>query len=289
MNFSEKVFDLFEEATFLVDKNMVIQSANKTCLNMLNPKKTEVVGKSCKEVFKSNPELCESCPVKETFSDKGTNEDSLKCIDCGDSKARILLCKGDSNKKEEVLVVLKNSNELEELRWRVNERMKELETVYQMSNLVESSYQTKSELLKGMVKILPSGLAYPEITEARIILDDKTYVSSNFKETKWKLKEDIVVNGYERGSVEIFYTEEKPLKDEGPFLKEERKLLHTITERLNRIIERLETHEELKRQKKWFEVTLSSIGDGVIATDKKGVVTFTNPVACKLTNIQRKI
>jgi PAS domain S-box-containing protein len=288
MNLSEKVFDLFEEATFLVDENMVIQSANKACLNMLNANKTEVVGKHCKEVFKSDPVLCDNCPLKESFSGEEIHEDKLLCIGQGQWNAKILPYKDTSNNSKELLVALENSNELEELRWRVKERNKELETIYQMSNLVESSYQTKRDLLKGMVKILPSGWAYPEIAKARIILDDKTYVSSNFEETEWKLKEDIVINGEERGSVEIFYTEEKPVMYEGPFLKEERKLLHTITERLNRIIERLETHEELKRQKKWFEVTLSSIGDGVIATDKKGVVTFTNPVACKLTEYSEK-
>ncbi|MFO7883118.1 MAG: PAS domain S-box protein [Kosmotogaceae bacterium] len=288
MNFSERIFDLFEEIVFIVDRNMVIKSANKACLNILNAKKTEIVGKPCKEVFKSNPELCESCPVKESFSDKKTYKDRLLCIDHGKSKAKIMHYQCTSKNYEEVLVVLKNSKDLEELRWKVNERIKELETIFKMSNLVESSYQTKDELLEGLVKILPSGWAYPEIAEARIILDDKTYVSSNFKETKWKLKEDIFVNGNKRGSVKVFYTKEKPVMDEGPFLKEERKLLHTVTERLNRIIERLETHEELKRQKKWFEVTLSSIGDGVIATDKNGIVTFANPVACKLTEYSEK-
>jgi PAS domain S-box-containing protein/putative nucleotidyltransferase with HDIG domain len=288
MNLSEKVFDLFDEATFLVDKNMLIQSANKACLNMLNANKTEIVGKHCKEIFKSNPVLCDNCPLKESFSGEKIHEDKLLCIGQGEWNAKILPYKDTSNSSKELLVTLENSNELEELRWRVKERTKELETIYQMSNLVQSSYQTKGELLKEMVNILPSGWAYPEIAKARIILDDKTYVSSNFEETEWMLKEDIVVNGEERGSLEIFYTEEKPVMYEGPFLKEERKLLHTITERLNRIIERLETHEELKRQKRWFEVTLSSIGDGVIATDTKGVVTFTNPIACKLTEYSEK-
>src|SRR5262245_37434935 len=51
-----------------------------------------------------------------------------------------------------------------------------------------------------------------------------------------------------------------------------------------------ETREELERrtlelaeQRGWFEVTLSSIGDAVIATDTKGFVTFLNPVAETMT------
>src|SRR5205814_5795046 len=41
---------------------------------------------------------------------------------------------------------------------------------------------------------------------------------------------------------------------------------------------RREAHE----QKEWFRVTLSSIGDAVIATDTAGRVTFLNPVAAAL-------
>jgi PAS domain S-box-containing protein len=40
--------------------------------------------------------------------------------------------------------------------------------------------------------------------------------------------------------------------------------------------------EELRAREEWFRVTLTSIGDGVIATDKEGGVTFLNTVAEEL-------
>ncbi|MGA2890708.1 MAG: CHASE3 domain-containing protein [Terracidiphilus sp.] len=42
---------------------------------------------------------------------------------------------------------------------------------------------------------------------------------------------------------------------------------------------------ELRAREEWFRVTLTSIGDAVIATDKQGAVTFLNPVAETLTGI----
>ncbi len=36
---------------------------------------------------------------------------------------------------------------------------------------------------------------------------------------------------------------------------------------------------QIKQREEWFRVTLTSIGDGVIATDEHGVVTFINPIA----------
>ena len=41
--------------------------------------------------------------------------------------------------------------------------------------------------------------------------------------------------------------------------------------------------QELRAREEWFRVTLTSIGDAVIATDKEGSVTFLNPVAETLT------
>jgi PAS domain S-box-containing protein len=44
-----------------------------------------------------------------------------------------------------------------------------------------------------------------------------------------------------------------------------------------------QAEEELRRQREWFEVTLSSIGDAVMTTDTKGVITFMNAVAEEIT------
>ena len=41
--------------------------------------------------------------------------------------------------------------------------------------------------------------------------------------------------------------------------------------------------KKLKKQSEWLNVTLSSINDGVIATDTAGLVTFINPIAEGLT------
>ncbi len=40
---------------------------------------------------------------------------------------------------------------------------------------------------------------------------------------------------------------------------------------------------QIRQREEWFRVTLTSLGDGVIATDERGVVTFINPVAERLT------
>jgi PAS domain S-box-containing protein len=52
-------------------------------------------------------------------------------------------------------------------------------------------------------------------------------------------------------------------------------------------IQMRESHAaDLRSREEWFRITLTSIGDAVIATDPDGIVTFLNPVAEKLTGIK---
>jgi len=61
-----------------------------------------------------------------------------------------------------------------------------------------------------------------------------------------------------------------------------------LTYYILRQIELREQHtQELKVREEWFRVTLTSIGDAVIATDPQGIVTFINPVAEALTGIKQ--
>jgi PAS domain S-box-containing protein len=63
--------------------------------------------------------------------------------------------------------------------------------------------------------------------------------------------------------------------------------LHETTvskeELLQEVQERKRVQEDLGREREWLRVTLSSIGDAVIATDGSGNISFLNPVAAALT------
>jgi len=44
-----------------------------------------------------------------------------------------------------------------------------------------------------------------------------------------------------------------------------------------------ESHENLRKSKQWLAAAIDSIGDGVIATDEKGIIKLINPIAQMLT------
>jgi ABC-type amino acid transport substrate-binding protein len=118
----------------------------------------------------------------------------------------------------------------------LGERVKELNCLYGISKLVVTN-QTLKKLLQGAADIIPPSWQYPEITCAQIKLDGQSYKTGNFKESKWLLSKEIIVHGKKTGAVDVYYFEEKPEIDEGPFLKEERDLINAISERLGSIIE----------------------------------------------------
>jgi two-component system NtrC family sensor kinase len=144
----------------------------------------------------------------------------------------------------------------------LRERVKELSCLYGIAHLVSQPGITLEGILNGIARLLPSAWLYPDITRARIILDGHSYSPPPFVEGKWKQTADIVIHQKTRGRVEIFYIEEKPELDEGPFMREERSLLDTIAKEVAIIVMRKEAEHkktELEEQLRHAE-RLAAIG-----------------------------
>jgi len=127
----------------------------------------------------------------------------------------------------------------------LGERVKELSCLYSISKLIMTPDISLDEILQGTVDLIPPSWQYPEITCARVILEERDFRTENYRESLWKQTADIFVRGELSGFVEIHYLEEKPEIDEGPFLMEERNLIDAIAERLGRTAERLRSEERI--------------------------------------------
>jgi two-component system NtrC family sensor kinase len=126
----------------------------------------------------------------------------------------------------------------------LHERVKELTCLYGIAQAVERPEASLKEILQNTVELLPPAWQYPEITKARIILDDHVFSShENYKSTH-KQTANITIGGKKRGFVEVAYTQPKVTLDEGPFLKEERSLINTIANEIAMITERIQTNKE---------------------------------------------
>jgi PAS domain S-box-containing protein len=126
------------------------------------------------------------------------------------------------------------------------ERVKELECLYSISALVQKADSSLEEVIQNAVDLLPPGWKYPEVTCARVILDEQEFTTANFRSTVWRQSSPILVSGEPSGRVEVYYLEERPECDEGPFFKEERKLIDDIARQLSGFVERQRAQEKLK-------------------------------------------
>jgi hypothetical protein len=138
----------------------------------------------------------------------------------------------------------------------LQERAKELNCLYRVDELVSRADRPLEDVLRGIVEILPPGWQYPHDCQARIVLEDRAVESPNFQPTEWVQSAPIVVQGERVGSVEVSYREQMPRSDEGPFLKEERKLINTIADRIA-------DHIMQRRLKSAF-ASLSAAADGQV-------------------------
>ncbi len=118
----------------------------------------------------------------------------------------------------------------------LRQRIKELNCFYLISDLREKPGISIEEICMGVLDILVSSWQFPEITCSQITMNGNLFETENFKDTEWKMTSDILVEEKPVGSVKICYLEERPESDEGPFLKEERKLINAVAVRLGRII-----------------------------------------------------
>ena len=128
----------------------------------------------------------------------------------------------------------------------LRERIKELNCLYGVSQLAERYTYSLDNLLQELVNFLPYSWQYPEITCARILFKGKTYTSDGFKVTNWRQSSRLYMYHEAVGECDIFYLEECPPADEGPFLKEERALLDAVAEQIGTIATRISADLELQ-------------------------------------------
>jgi DNA-binding CsgD family transcriptional regulator len=140
-----------------------------------------------------------------------------------------------------------NESEPAKLMIALRERIKELNCLYGVAQMAERHPDSIEDLLSDLVNFLPFSWQYPEITCARIVFKGKTYKSKGFKVTKWRQSSQIFMYNQSVGEVIIFYLEESPPADEGPFLKEERALLDALAQRIGTIAVRISTEKELQK------------------------------------------
>ena len=124
-------------------------------------------------------------------------------------------------------------------------------------------YLLSTETLQGVVDLLPLALQYPEITCVRIVFGGQEFKTENFGKRVSTQTANIVHHFETEMVLEVGYLEQRPEADEGPFLKEERRLINTIAEGLSALIHFKLVDGELKQSDERFRRAINATEDGL--------------------------
>ncbi len=114
----------------------------------------------------------------------------------------------------------------------LQERTKELDCLFKVDEILKASDLPLSTIFEEIVAVIPAGYQFPNVCVARITCRDLVVQSPDFVETPWVQSTILTVDAERAGKIEVFYKEQVSKSDEGPFLKEERKLLSAVSVRL---------------------------------------------------------
>jgi len=171
-----------------------------------------------------------------------------KLVEYGHMKRTISLMKINEELNREIKDLKRtDKEELGLVSNKLRERIKELNCLYDISSLRDGTNFSLDDVLQAIVDFIPTAIQYPEITCARIKFDRYEFTTKNFKDTKWKLLQEIKVNNERIGTLQVCYLEEQPELEKGPFLKEAKNLIAAVAESIAQIVERDWSEIEIRK------------------------------------------
>lgn len=179
---------------------------------------------------------------------------------------------------EDITERKKASEESDRIRYMLNERVKELTTLYRFNQLLQEDDEPMEVLVQKLVSILPDGWQYPEITAARITVGKNEFATNNFITSPYKQKAWFKTPDGVKVIIEVVYLKKKPAAAEGPFLAEERDLINLLAEMFRIYLTRKEEAEVLKKSEANIHTLIDATDIIYVLLDKKfRVLAYNKP------------
>lgn len=236
---------VYDESGKVIDYRIL--NVNPQYEKILDLKRSDIIGKLATEAY----HMAEA-PYLETFARVAKNGNTMRFEAYFPPLKKYFSISAFSPEKGKFATVFEDITErknneivLQQQTNKLNGRIKELNCIYGISKLIEKPDLSSLEILTAVIELIPPAWQYPDITCARLIIDDQEFKTENFRESIWKQAAKIKVHGKPKGILEVFCLEKKSKVDEDTFLKEERNLINAIAVRVGKIIEQSQAEENL--------------------------------------------
>ncbi len=225
----KSVVENSSDQIFMVDRDCRFLLMNNTAADLFGLSPQEVVGRSIFEIFPETIAAQFSKNIENVFDTgkrmlidekmvvKGRELYSSSSLNpVRNDRGRVMAVTGIVR---DITERKKAEEEKNRLIHNLGERVKELRCIYDVSKLFEKNDTPLDSSLQETVDLLPPAMQYPDITCARIVVENQEFSTKNFKDTQWKLQADLKVLGKKAGFVESVTLKRSLQLLKAPFLK----------------------------------------------------------------------
>ena len=128
--------------------------------------------------------------------------------------------------------------------WMLKEREKELECMYAVDEVLQNRQLSLPAIMEGIIKVLPSGFAHPNLCQVEIVLNDIHYASPDFYKATYLHQTPILIDTQKVGVLKVRYfvasNEELP-----KLLSTEIKIMNAVAGRISQVV--LNSQREIGR------------------------------------------
>ena len=151
----------------------------------------------------------------------------------------------------------KSNTDLQEATANLNQKIKQINCLFDISDLTSVPGITFEDILKKSLDIIPNGLKYSHDVCVEIVFGNEIYRSDNYAESPWLYNTPVKIQKKKLGHIKVGYLEAKPMINKDPFQFSEKILIKSIAEKLAQVMETKnmetalsESHEKLFQAQK---------------------------------------
>ena len=152
-----------------------------------------------------------------------------------------------------VLGISRDITALRDAEVALGKRVSEQVCLYSVFRATEDASLDTDAMFRAVLPLLPAGWSHPEALSARIEWDGRTFAGPGWPAAPFASQEVVLaIAGTVRGRLVVAYRAPRPMRSDGPFLREERELLHAIGNRLCEAVQRIDSGHRLLESEQRF-------------------------------------
>ena len=158
---------------------------------------------------------------------------------------------------------------------------------YKLSEYIASENVSLSTIYQGVVDLIPSAMQFPEISCAKLDINEYAFTTKNYHKSKWQHACDIIIDEEKVGTLQVGYLKEKPPEKQGPFLAEEISLLELVSLWIGQVTKRSQIKTVVSVTDIKYRHLVDNVNDGIYVIDREGKFTYANYALSTMLGMER--